>query len=66
MIKVRVIHGEKQCKKYKKATLEEIVGETLEAIGFTTLPGAWGNEPCFILYFSNGKRYYFLVPTDTL
>jgi hypothetical protein len=64
MAKTKIIYGKKKCKKYKKVTMDKLVGETVEAIGFTKLPGGWGDEPCYTLYCSNGKQHGFVVATD--
>ena len=64
MAKTKIIHGKKKRKKYRHVSLEEIVGETLEAIGLTTTKGNWGDEPCLQLFFSNGKQHGIVLPAD--
>ena len=64
MAKTKIIHGKKKCKTYKPVLLGEIVGETLEAIGMTTVPGNFGPESCLLFFFSNGKKHGIVLPAD--
>lgn len=44
--------------------LDTIVGKTVVAVGTTTVAGAWGDEPCVVLFFRDGTRHWFVLPAD--
>jgi len=62
--KVKIIAGKKKKGKYKQVYLQEIVGKTVEAVGETTVPGAYGDEPCIRLYFTDKTYHGFVMPAD--
>lgn len=62
---MKIIAGKRQkgaC--YKHVALEDTVGKTIEAIGMTEVEGAYGNEPCVMLHFTDGTKHGFVLPSD--
>jgi hypothetical protein len=49
---------------YEPVALEDLVGKTVEAVALTTLGGAGGDEPCVLLFFDDGSKHGFVLPTD--
>lgn len=49
---------------YRHVALDEIVGKTIQGIARTTVEGANGDEPCVMLFFSDGTRHEFVLPAD--
>jgi len=63
--KIKVFAGKKTHKgKYKHIPIEDTVGKTVEAVGSTTVDGAFGDEPCTVLLFSDGTMHGFVHPAD--
>ena len=62
MAGAKVVAGEKTHKKYRHVALEEAVGKTVEAVARTGVGGAWGEEPCVMLLFSDGTGHGFVLP----
>jgi len=44
--------------------LEDVVGRTVAAIYKTEVEGAFGEEPCITLVFTDGTQYGFIIPAD--
>jgi hypothetical protein len=49
---------------FRHVALDEIVGKTIQGIARTTVEGANGDEPCVMLFFSDGTRHGFVLPAD--
>jgi hypothetical protein len=65
MIPVKPLSGQsKPHAKYHDISLEEIVGKTVEAVELTGTEGAYGREPCVLLFFTDNTRHGFVLPTD--
>lgn len=65
MAKVKIVAGQKsRAGRYKQVGLNETVGKTVEAIGETTVPSNNGDEPCIVLFFTDGSRHGFVLPSD--
>lgn len=65
MARTKIIHGKKSRKgTYKAVALQETVGKKIEAIGETTVEGAYGDEPCIVLFFDDGTQHGFVLPSD--
>lgn len=63
--KVKVYAGKKIHKgEYLRVPVEDTVGKTVEAVGLTTVDGAFGDEPCTVLFFSDGTMHGFVHPAD--
>ncbi len=58
-----VLVGNKQGK-YKQVELTSLVGKQVEAVGYGTVEGAWGLEPCTILYFTDKTFHGFVHARD--
>jgi hypothetical protein len=43
---------------------DSMVGKTVEAVGNTTVPGQYGNEPCTVLFFTDKTRHGFVHPSE--
>lgn len=61
---VTPVAGEIPKGKPKPTELPYLVGKTIQAVASTTVPGAYGDEPCILLYFTDGTRYGFVLPQD--
>lgn len=44
--------------------LEDVVDRTVAAIYKTEVEGAFGEEPCIILVFTDGTQYGFVIPAN--
>lgn len=44
--------------------LEDVVGRTVAAIYRTEVKGAYGDEPCITLVFTDGTQHGFVIPVD--
>jgi hypothetical protein len=66
-MKINITNGKitGKASSYKNVPLNEIIGKTVIAVGDTTVPGAYGPEPCIYLFFSNGTKTGFVLPVDT-
>jgi hypothetical protein len=51
-------------KKYKHVDLNKIVGKTVERVAGENVEGAFGDEPCTMLYFTDGTKHGFVHPSD--
>ena len=63
---MKVLYGErtKGCR-YRNTSLPSIVGKTVQAIARTKVEGAYGDEPCIVLLFTDGTKHGFVLPQDT-
>jgi hypothetical protein len=62
--RTKIIVGKKSRKHYNAVAFEETVGKTIEAVGVTTVPSAYGDEDCIMLFFSDGTKTGFVLPSD--
>jgi hypothetical protein len=46
---------------YENVGLDKIVGQTVWAVELTTVDGAFGPEPCLMLYFKNWTKHGFVI-----
>ena len=49
---------------YEEVALDAIVGKTVQGVARTTVPGENGDEPCVVLFFSDGTGHGFVLPGD--
>lgn len=60
----KLLAGKKSRKKYQQVPLDTLVGKMVEAISQKTVDGAWGQEPCIVLHFTDGTEHRFVLPTE--
>jgi hypothetical protein len=58
------LYGERRKVKYDLVGLDKVVGQTVEAVELTAVDGAYGPEPCVMLYFKNQTKHGFVVKDD--
>ena len=64
--KTKIVFGKRSHKDiYRYASLEQLVGKTIEAIGTTVVDGPNNYEPCTILFFTDKTKHGFVHPGNT-
>lgn len=64
MAKRKVIAGQKGSLKAKHVPLKDVVGKTIIKVESGTVEGAFGNETCVFLVFSDGTEHGFVLPQN--
>jgi hypothetical protein len=49
---------------YDEVSLQNIIGQTVEAVRIGEVDGGYGPEPCTMLYFTNNTRHGFVHPRE--
>jgi hypothetical protein len=62
--KVDIVEGNIHRGRYREALLKDLVGKKIEAIGHTTSDGPYGDEPCTVLFFTDGTQHGFVHPAE--
>ncbi len=62
---IQITAGKQTSSKYRRVKLDRMVGKTIEAIGWTSVVGPYGDEPCVVLFCDDGTRHGFVLPADS-
>jgi hypothetical protein len=63
-MKRQPLAGSKDKRDRKRVEPEDIVGKTVSAVALTAVEGAYGNEPCYKIRFTDGTECEFVVAKD--
>ena len=61
---IQITAGKQTNSEYEHVMLDDLVGKTIEAIGWTSVEGPDGDEPCIVLFCDGGTRHGFVLSPE--